>query len=61
MGSGSWRTLCSGDYWGKLAEIEGEVTCLRCMYHLGLYVPLSRLAEHKMIQRLRADRREMPV
>lgn len=30
---------------------EGEpVTCLRCLYRMGLYVPLSKLREHQSEQ-----------
>jgi hypothetical protein len=36
----------------RTTPYQGEVTCLICMYHLGLYVPLVKLKEHQFMQRL---------
>lgn len=32
-------------------QITDRVTCLVCLYHLGLYVPLSKLTEHQNANR----------
>lgn len=40
---------------------NGNVTCRVCLYHLGLYVPLSKLREHQDAQsggRVKYGRRE---
>jgi len=50
------RALCSGGRWDKLAPTPDDVTCVHCMRHLGRYVPLRRLLEHQMIQKLRHTR-----
>jgi hypothetical protein len=47
------RSLCHTD--GRTTAYEPDVTCRRCQYHLGLYVPLSRLREHQAAQRMRAE------
>lgn len=56
------ETLCGRTiyYNGRLLanyiEIWPEyVDCHVCLYHLGLYVPLSRLAEHQQYWRQRLD------
>ena len=50
--SDSWKTACGADiYLDKLcyAEYLKElVDCRVCMYHLGLYIPLSKLREHQL-------------
>lgn len=50
------RTLCNtplqyNAHPDRTTPYRGETTCLRCLYNLGLYVPLSKLAEHQERER----------
>jgi hypothetical protein len=58
------RRMLKVHYWGDdslacdvaeraysaLSSDKYRVTCLRCMYRLGLYVPLVKLCEHQRAQ-----------
>jgi hypothetical protein len=37
----------------RFTNDDTEVTCLRCLYHMGLYVPLERLKEHQFMLQFR--------
>lgn len=38
----SWRRV--------VAEHPEDVTCHICLYHMGLYVPVTKLREHQLYQ-----------
>lgn len=40
----------------RLTDNDENVTCLRCLYYMGLYVPFERLKEHQYFQHLRVKR-----
>lgn len=49
------RTVCPAsmlaDFNASTEDVE-RVDCLVCLYHLGLYMPLVKLAEHARINRV---------
>jgi len=44
--------------WNRVIGPEDTVTCRICLYHMGRYMPLSRLKEHQSYQRMRAEHNE---
>jgi hypothetical protein len=39
--------------WQRSVTVEpAEVTCLVCLYHMGRYMPLSKLQEHQEFARM---------
>lgn len=40
-----WQSLC-----GTGGTTGDHVTCLRCLYQMGLYVPLVKLREHQAFE-----------
>jgi hypothetical protein len=53
-GRGAWNTICGTD--GTTGD-EDKVTCRRCLWYMGLYVPLTKLAEHQAYRRMVEGRR----
>lgn len=54
VGANMHFTHCSprGYTWNRLYTTDlGAVTCLVCLYHLGLYMPLVKLREHQIENR----------
>ena len=48
-------SACQGSSFDRLVTYEPAVTCLRCLYWLGRYVPLGKLREHQAAQRARLN------
>lgn len=38
-----------------MSDVPEWVTCLRCLYLLGWYVPLVKLREHQTVERLASN------
>lgn len=49
-------TLARTYSWRRVVAVEPvDVTCFICLYHMGLYVPLTKLVEHQRYTRMRED------
>lgn len=51
----SWSVAaCDSSSFHPLSDVPEWVDCRRCMYLIGWYVPLTKLREHQLDQRLSA-------
>ena len=47
--------LCDESRWHLTTPDRYAVTCHRCMYKLGLYMPLGKLREHQTLNRIKTE------